>query len=739
MRVQALVIGLAAFVLGLVAGLVISPGGDADKPKGPTYLATDDTPSTSPQPEQPQPPAPEPQTRPEPPAATPPEPEAPGEAQSPYEAWLATIEVEAPLAGTGRIWGTVTSLGQPVAGATVRARPPYPQRFPSSGTLEEQLEHRARMALFDDQAASETVTASDGTYEFTTLGEGEYTLSVSADGHRMTSRAHDRHTPDAEVNLVMRPVAYLVLDVRLPDGSQPERAQVSVSHGSSTSGAAWTPASPEVEIVPGPVSVAVQSGEYVGDEFAVSAAGGERVRRTVQLKTAGMIICRIQLPAGAPTMRFRIHKEQDPPAEPPTSFSGFGDSIDERTSKQFGPLVPGRYRLILVSDRRIVAWQDVDVADRQVEVVITPDIAVPKVEDHIPLRVLDPAGQPVLQAGFVVAWTQNGSRSRGPAQPINRGDGLFWLPRTQPEARFVREGVPVIYEIKVTATGLGEMTVTYPAADSHELVVRFQESASLEVIVPGADGSPYRGDLRVFLVAEGPRTSGRPEYIRPPGDRTANMLRGTTTFPQLQPGKYKVVLLTVFKGDYREFEHPLMEQQVELSSGENSTTFSLPTLYSLTLVVPEGDSVPGMLTLMTPDEERVTLHVTSRRQRVGAFPPGRYQIRGGNEGIRFELAQDLEVRLEMKPFTALRLYRIGEEGDAYDLGLRENDLLIAVDGEDPENPVELRQLVQRSFHRETTVWRVIRGGAYVDVRLSGEEVGAVRLAGGLTMEHSVRE
>jgi hypothetical protein len=738
MRVQALVIGLATFVVGLFAGLIISPGGDTDRPAGPTYTATDDPPSTPARTEQPQP-APEPEP---PPAAPeqPPEPAEPREGQSPYEAWLASLEVEIPPAGTGRIWGTVTSLGQPVGGATVRARPLFPEEYPRTGTMEEQLEHRVRSSLFGERAVTEAVTGPDGRYEFTGLAEGDHMLEAEADGYRMVSRAYDRHTPDTEVNLVMRPVAYLVLDVRLPNGSQPERAQVSYSHGNSRSGGAWSPASPELEIPIDSISVTVQYDEFRAEEFTIAASRGERVRRTVQLASVGQILCRVEAPPGVQApRRLSLHKEQNPGTEPPTAVSGFGSPVRVGSPEQFGPLVPGRYRVILAENQRVIAWEDVDVADRRVEVVFTLEAPEHKPEDFIPVRVLGPSGNPIGQPRFEVWWTQNGSRSQTTVRPVDRGDGLFWLPRHQPSARHIREGVEAVYIVQVTSAEHGQIVAKYPDSATHELLVRFDDATSLEVNVPGASGSPYRGDLRVYLIADAPQSSSRPDYIRPPGARNIAMLSEVTAFPRLQPGRYRVVLVTISKGDFGDSEYPLMEEWVDIRSGANRTTLQLPTLHSLTVVLPEGAGPMSRPTLEFPSGQREVLRINASRQRVGVFPAGSYILSDSGGRMRINLTSDLEVTLDFSANNALEVRNIGEEGEAYDMGFREGDLVIAVDGEDPEDAQRLRELVNESLRNETTTWTVIRNGARVNLRLNGPAVAVMRANNALGLWATVRE
>ena len=209
MRRSAIVFVLLAFAAGAAFGYVLGSGGAtpvvvpgprAQAPSEPTPIALPEIPKLSP--------------------------ESPA-----ISAAIASIPIVEPPRGTGSIHGkVVTEAGKPLAGVVVYAKlrtpPAAPRRPGGTRTLEDKIRDLVVREEYWRRSRRETVSAADGTFEFTELPDLEHQVQGSLDGYSIRWANADDLEGGAEVELKAKPVGTIRLS---------RRAKSSWSRGSRNS------------------------------------------------------------------------------------------------------------------------------------------------------------------------------------------------------------------------------------------------------------------------------------------------------------------------------------------------------------------------------------------------------------------------------------------------------------------------------------------------------------------------
>jgi hypothetical protein len=648
------------------------------------------------------------------------------------QAWLDSIPADGPKPGNGRIWGVALSDDQPVAGVVVRARPHYsgPQLH-EGATTAEQVEFQARMLLYRDRGTVETVTDAQGRYTLSGLGANHYEVFADKDGYRLTRR-HSGVQPGTELTLTLEAIGYVVLDIQRTDGSRPEYARVQVAPGRGTRIHHWNPAHRELPMHVGEVSFTVTVTDSDPQEVSVEVEAGQRLHYLLELQTIGRIAYSVNV-SGVDRQQYRhftVSLVSDPQPGPPTRDEESSSRGAGATPAVFPNLEPGRYRVLLSVGSHILDWKDVDVADTTVEVELAGQIENLPTDEFIPVRVFGPSGEPLRHVSFMLtamSETRGGgsrSSSGGTADVVTVGDGLYWLKR-----RPFRGDDLNWYNVTATSQAYGSLDARYNEEDSHVLEFRFQAAGKVIVQVPGAETHRFRSRLNIILFADADPENpfGSVETIQPDGrDRRPGArqeLQETLTFSGLQPGPRRLVLVLDAMGGRASRHNFVLSVPLDIGPGEITHVFRLPELYEVTVVPVDGQPNRGSI---AGAGRSVNFNASTGPTVAGLFTAGQYVIRSHNGRVRFTVAGDMEVKLEFELYSALVLSRVGDEGHAYDLGLRDGDLVIAVDGNDPRDAQKLRELVRESVRLESTTWTVIRDDAYVNVTMSGVEIGVLR-------------
>jgi hypothetical protein len=637
-------------------------------------------------------------------------------------AWVRELNIES-APGTGRIWGRVTSDGQPIAGATIVVltseydveRPRHP---PPDANLEETIEHYARMSIMRAATTHSTTSDADGRYELTGLREDAYRLAVQADGYnfsawyesyRQSSPGRYNIHPDAEVNIEGDPTGMLVLDVRLPDGSQPQSAHVRYVLDGRNRSSHWNPRLQFVRMPLGRVRFEVivagdnplQSGEHV-----IDFQPGVRHQLTIKMRIVPTVHCIVETQfSEGPVRGIGVRLLAEPSGDPP--LANYGDSmhvtsVGNRFSRT--NLREGRYRVIVHTGSEVLAWKDFALGTEARTVTVR--LAEPSADRFIRLRVLDPQSQPM--AARVTAYV---SHPRQTLSVFNSGDGEYWVTRV-PAREVANEDWHFV--LRISSETHGEKRVEHRQNAGSELVVQFDEPATARIQIVGLEEHLYTGDFRGTLTT-----------VTASHGHTASLVRdgntSTLTGGSLSPGSYTFRL--------QAGSNVVLEQRVEVASGDNHFSFVLPTLYPLYLTSEELGIRWLQFTSMDHQSYRSTVEV-GERTRVGLLSPGRWLAVFGQRGMFIDIRGPTNVRLDLQPMTAL-LIAISEPDDPETRslisrdGLRNWDIVIGVNGEEHDSAGALRSALVLASRQASFRLTVLREGRRHELTIDGPRFGAL--------------
>lgn len=652
--------------------------------------------------------------------------------------WIASLGHIGPEPGTGRFYGRATTLdGKPLAGVTIHANAIAPNSMYTKGevSVAEQIEAYARRTLFSRTGKYSAVTDADGRYELGNLGQYSYGVHALLDGYRLTCTSNEqpgRVEPDAMLDFTAHPICELVLDVRMPDGSQPVDARYTVTMGQSSTGSIWEPDRPRVEVKPGMGSIQVTAGKHEqirSDPIQFRADPGSPLKLTVQLTaTLGIAVQVERPPSQVGTERseiYWVHLMPDPPEAPPGPKAPSMRNhkwATERSVALFSEVSPGRYRILVVDQGVTVAWQDLTVANEFLEVTIK--IPEPVAEDHIVVRVTGPTGEPLLGVSITFSIAVENRRTSHGLRSIERGEGVYWVRRVAADDRTATGDWR--YQLELRSPSHGNKMVEYPRDATHELQVQFEEPSSLTVTVAGLSTHEKKSRLRVQLwrVAEG--RNGWSGVEPDNGSRGSAPSSDTLTYSKLSPGKYRLQLSLA--GEEREIgidRVQLAEVQFDVTAGANVVNCPVPEFYTLTVNVPDPDRT-GTVYLgpaNDPDNRGRSSRGESKSKLVfEGVTAGQWRIHTREGEMRVNVAADTEVTLALTKFDCLLLTEIKAGGRIEALGLRDGDRLIRVDGLEWDNIRMFETQVEGSAGRDETTWTVIRNGVQVEVSFRGKDL-----------------
>lgn len=430
----------------------------------------------------------------------------------------------------------VTAAGAPVAGVRVRA------------TTTKELYGRSDRRAFSEEdywnpdlasSMSATVTAwwrraarsreatttADGTFVLDHLDDGAFDVRASCAGFGIEGgdRGPNRSVvvaSDSSVEFVAYPTTRRIFDLRLPDGSQPQRATLGFERNGRRNWreqARWTPDDPAVELPAGDWIVTAASGgdasrylstqnsSWLSKETAVVSPppdGNDTMR--IELRGACALAGNVVPPRSRPNASFGVHavrlaagQEPDPERFLALYRKGSYGEPSARTqwtrdgaiSYRFDHLEPGRWYVGVFRQRpgAPVVAATFDVGEKVVE----HDFVVPEgvADDDLRIRVLDPAGALLRDCSFrcvTYAVGPNGAEFAGGANELSfdRGaDGTYSRPPVASHEHFA---------LLAEHPRFGTCATDVPA-DAREVSVRFVEPVAVALRVPGfTDGTRGR-------------------------------------------------------------------------------------------------------------------------------------------------------------------------------------------------------------------------------------------------------
>lgn len=743
-QIHLVLTAVSALLVGTAAGFFFGAQSATPPARAPEVAGNvpDNGPPTESNPQPAEPPA-------QVPAATPAQIETPAPVTAPtgtLAAWLATLGDVRPEPGTGRITGRITtSDGTAVVGAEVVATAHYPQPAtpPVNPSVEEMIENNARQALFRSNGRFTALTDANGDYAIGGLGSYHFHVRPSLLGWRFVTADRSSGTvrPDAELDFTASAVCELDLDIRLPDGTQPQGANVSlVKERGRSSGSGWRPDSTRSEIEPGQSTLTVTAGQYrqfVSEPMKLDVEPNRPLKLTVQLRAVPGLVCLLNIPKTlqrAEVRNLSVALQLDPPAESPTEVPRTGlvngrseyDSSGDSNGSSFTQLAPGRYRAMAIADHRVLAWKDVVIGNDFLEVeLVVPE---PKVTDYIVARVLRPDGKPDHDTRLHITFRGKSFTSDTDVTIVKKSDGSHWILRSTPER--AREDDDWVYEITVVSSAYGVKTVSYPRDATHELLIQLEEPSSLTVTVPGISTHAHRTRLRPQLT----RATGNnrwnsvgsgSSHRHPDSARGLPSQGDEISYTVLTQGRYRFsIQYSVPRDNHFTDNVTLAEIEFDVVAGQNTQTLAVPPIYTLTVVVAEPARVQYFEVRREDGLQRRSIFGENIAQRtvIEGLTPGAWILRTRDGQMRVQVNGDTEVALTLRKFDCLILAGIKPGGKIEGMGLQNGDKVIKVDNQEWDD-IELFMLqIRTSATKEATTWTLIRAGAQAEVQINGKEL-----------------
>jgi hypothetical protein len=671
---------------------------------------------------------------------------------------IAAVVTEPAPTGDGRITGRVaTPQGDPVPGVAIKAVMimQTTRRTTNDPTLEEEVEAFIRRRKTQLAASRHTVTDADGNYAVESLDPSQqYTLNASLDGYIVERSGSSISRPGEVVNFTAMPALIVDVVLLLPNGSIAPDGQITCvrsdagGRGSSFTSSPYAAPSARITLAPGNWTFTGrhgQDGAFTG-ELQVELKDGEPPRRLeIRLEGKGAIIGSLVVPELYVGQRFQVSLQKDPPsAEPEKRLNTrnlVNTSVHPRmttTAFTFTELEPGAYRVLATVNlgfgpggepATVLTWADVSLGTERASVELR--VPEPPRADFIIVRAFSPQGEQLKDLAVGLTIRSHNSGSSGGEQILRSPDGALWVRRMQPEERPGSSyGDNWWYVVKVTSRQYGEKEARYERNDTHDLEIRYIDPAHVELTVAGWVEAELRSQMRWSIVA--PEAPGDTISLRSrrwenqPEPEPQPILK----FGPMEPGEYDLVLMLSLEGDsFRDSVRQLYRRRITLGAGMNVLSAAVPPFNSVTIFVPEHVQAhnlsiwpEGQRSIAGRRSDNIHLNLRDRRATITHLAPGMYRLQSPEGEMEFRVPAGGEVVFEPRQYNAMLLNNIQPGGRLEALGLRDGDLLIAIDGQEITGGAAGMTLFNGALIKSQTTWTLIRNGVQMQVTFDGTEL-----------------
>lgn len=709
---------------------------------------------------------------------------APTETQQEFLARLAEFARSAPVperrAGDHALRGRVLlEDGGPCAGVRLRARRTefgegiaVRHAFadaPDDTALARSLLASASFWFSREENTWETTSGADGAYVFEGLVDGRFEIEAWSAGFFVEPV---QETPfrriavdvDSTVDFVAHPTRALAFDLRLSDGTQPERAQlelVRVGETNKTHLETWTLDTPEVRLPLGDWRVIAYGGgrrmsglskddaTFTSERTSVAVtADGPDASVPLQLHGKPAIEGKVRVESTARVSLRVVAVPLPPGKEPDPKLISAADRARDRSvlsasvdsSSQFGGtfllagVTPGRWLVGLCDYRKpeplAIAVVEVGEGPARHDFVLAPEA----VEKGLRVRVRDPDGGLLRDVSFEHTSTPRdsagrGGRTSGGVDARKLADGSFLVALDDVGAECTLFARNPRFGTRVTAVpnGARELEVRFvaPATPSFRLT-RFAERAR---------------DRHVVLEV----TSGDdPERARPQRFEGRSIAAdGTIDLGRFQPGDHLFWLFVQPRpGEPPSRRRSIDEREIglarfTLAAGPSPIEMEFPELGTLRISGMPAPKAEYWLVPLDPtpmDESRVHRVAASDEDGVVVFddvPPGTFQFRGPKDGtMEITTPAAGEVRFVADAIRVLRVTIRDRAGPLATRGLVSGDRIVAIDGREFASREELEKIRGENAASTELMLTVQRGAARFEVLIERRWLDDAEAAGG---------
>jgi hypothetical protein len=537
-------------------------------------------------------------------------------------------------------------------------------------------------------------------------------------------------------------VVWVTADVRMPDGSAAEVAQITISEDvdrpPSWTNWLWTPMNPKRAFDPGEWKLAPRGGvhnEGSADPISIKVIAGEpQPTLLINLKTRPGIVGAVRVPFGDDPNQTRVgvqsHKEVN--GVYADAYEGRRDSGDMarnvgslwqgKVRFHFLDLEPGAYRIVVLVQGIESTAQDVPVTDgiEQVELLAV----MPAREHFFVARVTGPDGPMDKDVYFRTSAVSGGSRSSGSASALNRGSGEYWIARTELRER---EGKDYTYTLTAVSTTLGARDLVVDRESQDVLEFSFAPPAFVTVTIAGFDAHPRNSDIYADVRKPGEGRRASRHMRRLMDDEKARAVR---LFGPLVPGEYVVELL-LDTGSHPE-PFTVDSRVLVLKPGDQDVQLTAHPLHEFTVVIPP-EYRAQQLQLRHAADWDYSMYQSKPGGEEYTFTgliPGDYELSDRSTGsmiVRIPQSSGARVTFAPLPYNALRLAYPFRSWTGKDIGFKPGDIVVQMDGSGITNAEQFSKALEDAKGRDTATWVVRRNGTSVTVTFNPKDWNETRL------------
>ena len=654
---------------------------------------------------------------------------------------------------TGVITGTVVDeMGTPIAGATVvsdgprsrnsskvtaRSTESVGRAFPGVKALEEELDSYAKSRVKRRKNVRTAVADAAGAFSLEGLAEGSHPLRGYLEGYVLASTNAET---GGVVQLIAKRVGAFELDVRLPDGSQPDEAIVMALDDKKREKAAgkWTKEEPSLRFPTTMVRCRVLAGDPQKVNWSEVVAEYSSSMMTLNLDTDGPGPHVVEL-AIETQLRVTVVDESStvPRLDPWVSVRSLdsdGSKVTPLKRYGTGPFIlssldPGSYEVTAgrgKSAPEVTTAVEVS-AGLNEEQVTLGDLDLDR---FIVARCVGSDGAPMTSVEFRYSAVKKkgGSRSGG-VDATSGSPGEYLI--DQSEFRGQNEQQEELKSLQLTATSavMGQITQEIdPSASALNFV--FEEPGEVDVQVTG----DLTGSFYVALVpvkVEDDDDSDAMDWMgRARARGSAKVGKdGVAQVGLVQPGDYDLELTA--KDNEWGFDPAIASVQVTVASGDNRLSIAAPVLANLSVHAPDMEVGATFHLQSRKGDDSQVFHGTQEtlndqhRALFEGVAPGDYTLHawGETQGQMEVTVPCGEVLFVADEVTAYEVTGITKGKLAEKAGLLKGDLIVAVNAHQVEGVAFMNRLWVEFADGPSTL-QVLRGGREVQLELEKMEASA---------------
>lgn len=575
-----------------------------------------------------------------------------------HEQLLSLPTPETPV-GDGVIRGYVRDdHGAPLEGALIVAslvleRSPHKSRKGCAAPEDRDLEQMVRAIVWEElgqrQSRRTARTRADGSYELTGMADTKWQLRAYKEGFDLQPQGSSAYNvePGAIVDFAGGSLVRIDVDVLLPDGSRPTRADIRAdSRQGNTSSAAfepWLPGQPWIELKPNTYELTAEirgAEEHMKSRpQAVKAEPGATPTVVLRLESRPALRIRVIPPDGIRlrdwavwALRFLGEVPPDPARLREEGREGGAHGTPEH-GIVWDDIEAGAYLVgaAYSSNSPIVVSEVVHVGQGRAAV----DLRFPTLDakDFVAVRVRDPDGAIPRDVGFFLG---SSPKAMGTPAVLERTDGAFLLHRGDPgDDDAGRSGS---LWVRADSRSLGSIDQECEPG-AQEVALTFERPGLVDVEIVDYGRSPHAGWL---VLAIGPR--GQSAYRQSqakPGPE------GKCRLGPTQPGAFEIVVHALVDANTA---WPAVTLPIDVRSGGQTRLIDVPTLHTVTIRWP-GKAAGRSFSLHHKSRlaSWITRQVKDEVTTIERVPPGPYELRpfgGGKQAIEFEVPQRTEITIE---------------------------------------------------------------------------------------------